>query len=237
MNQPYILDTFKGAVTGALLLTLLCATFSVLFEPFSSRAAVDTDTFTVRQEITSEISFIATAADVTMSPSIPGITGGTAAGTTSVRVSTNDTAGYNMTIDFSNTVAMQGETQSGQILNYTPGTTSCASGCQPDYTFSVGANTGEFAYSVTASTSADVDPTFADNGVNVCGFGGSQNNEGVCWLNPSTTAETIINRSSDTTSSGATTSLHFRVELTSNPSPAIPEDFYTATATLTATTN
>jgi hypothetical protein len=49
----------------------------------------------------------------------------------------------------------------------------------------------------------------------------------------STSNYRIINRSTPA-GEGATTSMTFRVQVPSSPSPALDEDFYTATATLTA---
>lgn len=226
----HIATAFLATVVAT---AMLLASFT-WFEPVVSRAA--TDIFLVTQAVTAEISFNASTTDVTMSPSIGGVAGGTATGQTQVIVTTNNTNGYNMTIGFSTSTAMQGDTLGGEIGNYTP-----ASATVPDYNFSVGANSAEFAYSVTASTSADVDQTFLDNGADTCGTGAT-NGLNTCWAAPSTTAgvataETIITTSSATPPSGSTSTVKFQVQITANPSPAVPVDTYTATATLTATTN
>ncbi|MCD5381966.1 MAG: hypothetical protein LR017_01470 [Candidatus Pacebacteria bacterium] len=221
-----------------LIVAVIGITSYVVLEPVVGRAAADSDFFEITQSITAEISFDTTATDVTMSPTIPGISGGTANGNATVVVSTNNTSGYNMTIQFATGTAMQGDSEGGVINNYSP-----ASASVPDYNFSIGGSgtPGEFAYSVQASTSSDVDPTFLDNGA-ACGAG-SNNTFDRCWFNASTTdgstpiAETIINRSTETPASGSTTTIHFRVSVPSNPSPLLQADTYTATATLTATTN
>lgn len=207
--------------------SFLC--FTVL-EPVVGRA-VD-DTFIITQEITDEISFLITADDVSMSPSIAGLTGGTANGSTSFVIISNSASGHTVDLAFSSTTAMNGNTTSGYINNYTP-----ASAGVPDYTFGIGGagTPGEFAYSVTASetpTTAGIDASFLNNGA-ACNTG-STSSAGNCWLNPSTTAERIITRSSVTGYGTATTTLSFRVSLPSNPNPVIPGDTYTATATLTA---
>jgi len=192
------------------------------------------DQFTVTQTVTAEISFATPASDITMDGSIAGITGGTANGQTQVAVSTNNSTGYTMSIISSSTPAMQGNTQGGYINDYTVSTTT---GMEPDYTFSVGVNTAEFGYTVSASTTSDLDQSFKDDGIG-CNTGSSDTSgSSSCWMSPSSTAYTIINRSSSTAVSGATSTIYFRVQITANPSPSVPEDTYTATTTLTATTN
>lgn len=220
------------ALALTLVVSLVLMVSYVLVEPTVSRSQVY-DQFTISQTVTAEISFVATAADVVMDTTIPGITGGTANGSTQVRVYTNDSSGYTMTIAASGTPAMQGTTQGGSIPNYTPAVANV-----PDYTHSVGANTGEFAYTVSASTTSDLAQKFLDNGSNACNTG-SADTSGVstCWYGLSTAATSTINRATPTAASGATTTIFFRTQITSNPSPSIPEDIYVATTTLTATTN
>lgn len=197
-------------------------------EPAITRAI--TDDFTVSQSVTAEIAFSSNAADVTLGPSIPGLSGGTANGETDVRIKTNNPAGYNLGISFSTTTAMQGNEFGGEIPNYTPSSTTT-----PDFAFSVGANTGEFAYTVEAEESADLVSSFLDDG-GTCGAGSTDTADS-CWEAPSTTVNTVVNRTSVTDSDGASTTLKFRVQLTADPDPVIPADTYTATATLTAVMN
>ncbi len=134
------------AFVVALLVIAFGMTTFFAFEPSVGRTA--TDDFTVTQSVTSEISFLAQATDVTMSPNIGGLTGGLSSGTTTVRVLTNNIEGYNMTIGFASTtanpgIAMNGITQGGYIANYTSAATDT-----PDFVFSVAANAAEFAYSI-----------------------------------------------------------------------------------------
>lgn len=209
-----------GALIGAMLMIIYLA-----FEPIISRAV--TDQFEVTQEITGEISFGTAAADVTMTPAIASISGGTSTGATQVVVSTNSITGYTMDISFSSSTAMNQQNGSSSIPNYTP-----ASAGTPDFTFAVAANAAEFGYSVEASTTLDVDQTFRDDTAS-CGTG-SNNSADSCWMNPSTTDERIINRSTIPPASGATTTVKFQLVVNANPNPSLPADFYTATATLTA---
>lgn len=226
MYSKLPVSVFNSFVAAACLLSVVTLSF-MLLEPTVSRAIVDVHKVT--QSVTAEISFLSIPSDVVMSPALAGITGGSAAGTSTVRVLTNNDTGYNMTLSFSTTTAMRRNGGGGTIANYTP-----AGAGVPDFAF---ANEvyGQFAYTVSASTTADMDASFLDNG-GTCNIGAA-NASGRCWLNPSTTAETIINRTTATLSSGATTSISFRVHIPSSPVPAISEGTYVATATLTALVN
>jgi len=230
-----MLQTIKNSMSvvlaGVVISGLLAATF-VLAEPTVSRAV--SDSFVVTQTILSEIAFVASTTDVTMDASIGGLTGGTANGTTTVAVNTNNTAGYNMTLYFDDTPAMNQNGGTGYIDNYSPTTPGT-----PDFTFNDTAEVfSQFGYRVTGAQAADVDPTFQDNGVDTCGTG-SSNTYGACWYNPtaSTSPETIINRSTPTPVGGSTTTLNFRIYVPTNPNPQVPSGTYTATATLTAVVN
>lgn len=228
MNLTYISRSAWSALVATLLVSLLVLASFFMLEPAVGRAQV-TDTFEVTQQITAEIAFLTTANDVTMSPSIAGLTGGTSNGSASVRVNTNNSAGYNMTIAFSSTTAMILDGGGGVINNYAPASTT-----NPDYTFA-NETFAQFAYTVVASTSADLDLSFRDNG-SACGVS-TGNTVNTCWFDPDDAAEVIINRSTETALSGSTSTVAFRVNVPSNPSPAVPTGFYTATATLTATVN
>lgn len=232
MTHTHVLRAAKNALVATLIIAVFGVFSYFAFEPTVGRAVTSNPhDFLVQQTITDEISFLVEAADVTMVGSIQGLTGGYATGTTYAVVQTNDPDGYSMTLSFSTTTAMQGEATTGVINNYTPATPSTA-----DFNWIDNSTGGaaEFGYSVSASTTSDIDPTFQDNGAS-CGAGGADNIL-KCWLNPSTTAETIINRAT-AAATGATTTLRFKVAVPSAPSPSLPADLYTATGTLTATNN
>ncbi len=211
-----------ATIASAVVLTIVML-FSLL-EPTLSLAI--TDEFIVRQQITDEISFLVPAADVTMVGAIAGITGGNATGTTYVVVRTNNSAGYTMDISFSTTSAMRGEV-SNSVAIHDYGTSTAA---EPTFAFTA-SSSAQFAYSVTASTTTDIDPSFLNNGSS-CNVG-SGSTVDACFKGPTASNFRIINRTTDA-GSGATTTLRFKVNVPSNPSPAVTEDFYTATATLTA---
>lgn len=235
MNRTRILHNVRSAFVATVLVGALGALSFFAFEPQVGHGQI-TDDFTVTQQITNEISFNVTAADVTMVGTIAGLTGGYATGTTVVSVNTNNATGYNMTLDFFDNATNHSMTASSTdagadvINDYTP-----ASAGVPDFAWVDNASGGaaEFGYTVRASTTGEVDPSFRNNG-SACNTGSSETDDR-CWLNPTTTPETIINSSASNSSS--TTTLKFKVAVPNNPSPALPSGFYTATATLTATTN
>jgi hypothetical protein len=227
MNATYITHQAQKSLALALIFTVLLATGFFVVEPTMSRAAASaTDVFTIRQEITDEISFLVAAADVTMVGSIQGVSGGTATGTTFAVIRSNSNSGFTMDVAFSNNPAMRGETTlSNSIRDYG------VPGAEPTFAFNA-STSAQFAYTVAASTTSDLDPSFLNNGTN-CNTGASYT-AAACWKGPSTSNFRIINRATSAPS-GATTTLTFRVTVPSNPTPSLDEDFYTATATLTAT--
>lgn len=205
--------------------SLFLAVLVPVLEPQLANAVEDQ--FTVSQSVTSEITFLTPATDVTLA-SIPGLTGGTSSGETQVVVSTNSATGYTMTIKASNTPAMVGNVLGGTIADYTPTSSSI-----PDFAFSV-PSSAEFAYSVSASTTSDLAQKFKDNG-STCNTGSSDTSgSSSCWFGLSTTATSTITRSTATAASGATTTIYFQLKI--NPG-TVTQDTYVATTTLTATAN
>jgi hypothetical protein len=190
--------------------------------------ATSTSQFTISQTVGPEISFATPATNVTMAPALGGVTGGDATGTTQVVVFTNDHLGYQMTIQASSSVGMIGNTNpANSIPAYVPGTAGV-----PDFNFTVPANAARFGYTVEASTTAEATAFFKNNGT-ICNAGAA-NGLGHCWLNATTTPFFVIDTSAATVASGSTSTLKFHVKINANPAPAIPDDAYVATTTLTA---
>ena len=211
----------------ALALTVGVVLLFVLFEPVVTRSATATDDFTVSQEILAEISLTLGTTTVEMTGPIGGVTGGNATGTNYAVVRAN--SGYTITLEFENDPAMLGDnTGSTGIVDYSP------VGAQPDYDF-VPSTSAVFAYTVASEPSADLAPAFKD-AAGACGTGGAGFTPNRCWQGPSASPYTVVNRSTHTGTGTATTTFTFVVNVPNNPNPAVPADFYTATATLTATT-
>lgn len=245
MNTITIKDLkVKQQALMSLLVTLVAA-FILLVAYFVIEPrvgmAVNSNDFSITQNIGAEISFAATVANVTASGTLSGLSGGNATGTAVAVVRTNNTNGYYMDISFSDTdadgTAMRrelGGTNSGSIKNYS--TTTYNRMVTPSYGFSFASTASMFAYTVTASDTNDIAQNFLHNGSTACGVG-STTTADVCWMAPTTTAYRIIETGSPAVSTGATTSIKFRIYVPNNPSPSLENGFYTATATLTAVNN
>jgi hypothetical protein len=162
---------------------------------------------------------ISAVADVTMSPSLGGLTGGTSNGSTSVTVTTDNPAGYYLTYEASTSPAMQSPLDT--IDDYDEGVDA-------DFSFAVVANEARFGFSPSGS---DITTAFKDNGA-LCGGGGTLDTALACWAGLATTPITIAQSSSANHPSGTETELYFRVGVGSGA--GILDGLYTATTTLTA---
>ena len=169
------------------------------------------------QQMTTTFLSMTTPSDVSMSPNIPGISGGTANGSTTVTITTDSSAGYTLTLHASQSPAMQKGGDS--IADYVAGT--------PSFSFAVGVSDAYFGYSPEG---ADIATAFKDD-TGVCG-GGSFDTSLACWDGLSTSPEEIARRTSANTPNGSTTTVNFRVGVGS--SVVQTAGVYTATTTLTA---
>lgn len=156
--------------------------------------------------------------NVTLSPSLGGLTGGTSNGATSFTATTDSYAGYQVTIAASTSPAMQ--SGSATIADYAPG------GGIPDFTFSVAANQSRFAFSPEG---VDIPVRYQDNGVSCNAAGGDTTLS--CWDGLSTAPLLIASRTSANHPSGTETELKFRVGI--GASSAQREGVYSATTTVT----
>lgn len=215
-------------MASSLILSLLFVTFFLAEPSISHGQASDTAQFTVQQTITGESSFLVNPSDITMNGSIAGVTGGQATGTTQFVVTSNNSSGYYVEIDFfdnSTEEAMLGDSTLSESIRDYDGVV----GVQPSFGYTA-SSASQFAYTVTSSTTADTDPSFLDNST-LCGTGGSNQTADRCWMAPSTTAYRIVDRSSAAIS-GATSTIKFNVTVPSGATPVPVADTYTATVTL-----
>ena len=208
----------------------LVASFSFLIlEPELVNAVGDS--VVVTQAVSAEIT-ISSPADVTMSSSIPGVTGNLGSprtASTTWTVVTNNTTGFIMTLAASTSPAMQLD----GTYNFSDYSTATTTVNVPDYTWgSPSSAVAEFGYSVEPATVAYTATAFKDDGA-ACNTG-ALNTVDKCWLNASTTALTAINRTTETLSSGEAEKVKFQAE---SNAKYLKEGNYTATITATATMN
>jgi len=158
------------------------------------------------------------ASNVTMSPSIAGLTGGTANGQTTFTVTTDNPAGYSATIIAAASPALNNLYAS--FADYTP------SGADPDYTFSNISTASSFAFTPEG---ADISSRYKNSGA-TCAIG-SGDTSNACWDGLSTSNKTIAVRNSPNTPLGTVTTIKFRAE--SGSSHVQDDGIYTATTTIT----
>lgn len=168
-------------------------------------------------------SFISLSAipDVVMVPNLGGVIGGTSTGSTAFVVTTDNAAGYSVTIRASTSPALR--SGSNTIADYVP------AGGVPDFIFTTGATSSHFAYSPEG---IDIALRFQDAG-SVCGVSGSDT-QGRCFDGLSLTPVEIARRTTANHPGGSTTTVQFRVGIGGNVS--VPEGVYRATTTITAIT-
>lgn len=161
---------------------------------------------------------LATTGDVVMTPNLPGLTGGTSNGSTTLTVITDNPAGYSLTIEAENNPAMQSSTET--IADYN-------AGADPDFSFSIGSIDAHFGFSPEG---VDISQSWRDFG-GACNTG-SGDTTLACWDGLSTTATVIAEGIGANHPAGATTTVSFRVGIGS--AAGVVAGVYTATTTVTA---
>jgi len=182
----------------------------------------DSASFSLRagyQQMQSVFISLAGGVDVTLSPSLPGITGGESNGSTTFTVITDSPAGYTLTVAAAESPAMQ-RGDGASISNYTPTSTA-------DFAFTIPSASAEFGFTPQG---VDVVSAFLDNGV-TCGVG-STDTPLACWAPVATSAIQIAQGVGANHPTGATTSVHYRVAISNGA--VVPAGLYTATTTVTA---
>lgn len=204
--------------------TVVLSLFLVLsfgFFPFLEAGlalAANSATVTAREQVTAEIAITVGSNALTMSPAIPGMTGGTGTASTQVTIITNNKEGYNVTLAAtSGPAAMQGDATEDYFIDYqssAPETwVDTNAGGQSQFGFGItNGSAGNTATGYTSCPSADS-----------------------CFFKATTTPKNIYTTTGDTTAAGDSFTLKFRAHLPANPNPQLTEDWYTATTTLTVT--
>ena len=186
-------------------------------------SAANPETVIARQEVTAELSRTVASTTMVLLPSIPGLTGGTGNASTTVNIITNNVQGYSVTIQASTTGldgAMKGDTAGGYFVDY--GATTAET-----WSNTTSGQASQFGFGITNTSLSSA------NGAS--GYGTCASYEACFSKAPTTTPKTIVSVNNDTPAAGDTFQLKFRAHIPANTSPAVPEDWYTATTTLTAT--
>ena len=170
------------------------------------------------QQLQASFLSLAGTDSVMLTPSLPGLTGGQSNGSTSAIVTTDNSAGYQLSIAAAIDPALQDGT-GNSIADYTPAGFA-------DFIFTIASGAAEFGYSVGGD---DVVSGFQHNGT-TCGIG-MMITAANCWTGL-TTVPTVVAQGSANQPIGATTTIRFRVEIDSEAS--VPAGVYIATTTVTA---
>lgn len=161
---------------------------------------------------------VSLSGNVTLLPNIPSLGGGVADGTGSWTVTTDNLAGYSMSIRASTSPALV--SGANNFPDYVP------AGAAPDFTFSTPAASSRFGFTPEG---ADIVQQYRDNGA-VCNAGGGDT-AAACWSGLSTSPITIADSALANHPSGSLTSVHFRAA--SGASNVQAGGSYAATTTLT----
>jgi len=164
--------------------------------------------------------------DVTMSPTIPGVSGGIGNGSVFWTVTTDNLAGYSFYVRAGATPALVSSGNPSAFFDdYTPT-------ASPDYAWQVDSTKAEFGFTPEG---ADIVQKFRDNGVS-CNAG-TFDTPDACWYNfiASDPGELIARSAVSNHPTGVATTV--KVEAQSNTSHLQEEGTYQATITVTALAN
>jgi len=164
---------------------------------------------------------ISSPSDLLMS-SMSGLSGGSSEGTMSWNVTTDNTAGYTMSIASTTTPALKSATDS--LADYVP------AGANPDYNFTNAPDNSSFGFSPEGT---EASPRFRDNG-SVCGTGGTLETPDKCWDGLSTTPKVMAGSTSSNIPNGSAATVRFRAESGANHIQSSGQ--YNVVVVVTATT-
>ena len=160
--------------------------------------------------------------DVTLTPDIGGVSGGTANGSATWTVLTDNAGGYSLSIEADTSPALQSGTD--DFTDYIP-----VSG-NPDFDWLVDSANSEFGFTPEGS---HIIQKYKDDGDN-CNAGTNDTPDS-CWYNLSTSNETIGQSYLANHPSGTNTTVKFRAQ--SGSSHVQQAGTYTSTVTLTVISN
>jgi hypothetical protein len=153
---------------------------------------------------------------------ISGLLGGTGDASSTWLVTTNNPAGYTLSVRAATSPALKAP--NAGILDYVP------AGADPDFAFTSPATTSQFGFTPEGG---DIVSRFRDNG-SVCNSGSSDTTD-KCWTGFSTTSQSVASSPSSNHPYGAETTLKYRVKIgASTIQDSSPS--YSASITVTAVT-
>lgn len=212
-------------------LTLLFVGSGILFEPEALSGATASDAVTLTQVVGTGLA-IGDCANTNFNPANrSGIGDDTVASASCTwNVKTANAAGFNMTLAASTDPALciLAGCATASFAEYTE-----VNSGTPDFTWDVPVTAAEFGYTVEPASAGDTVQKFLDNG-SACGVG-TLNGTDTCWIDFSTSAFTVINRTSATGSGGHNEVVKFWNEIGS--SVVQQSGTYQATIIATVTDN
>lgn len=154
---------------------------------------------------------------------VNGFSGGISNGSTTWRVTTDNSTGYSLSIKAADSPAMLGQLNGSFIPDYVPATSA------PDFTFSVGSAAAAFAYTPEGS---DIVQRYQDNGT-ACNVGSGATTD-ACWDGFTTSNVEVAASSLANMPSGTDTTIKYRVGI--GATRFLDSGVYEATIVVTATT-
>lgn len=145
---------------------------------------------------------LSSPSDLALTP-IGGISGEGSEGTMSWTVTTDNFAGYSMSINVTSVPALRSATDS--FDDYSP------TSSDPDYNFSIASTTSEFGFSPEG---VDTSTRFKDNGTS-CNTGTNET-QAKCWDGLTVSPKTIFQRTTSNQTGGSTATVRFRAESGAN---------------------
>lgn len=146
------------------------------------------------------ISFSVSTSSVELLPSIGGLTGGTATGSYTATVITDNPAGYSLYVNASTSPALKSGSYS--FADYT------SAGVDPDYNWLINSTDSEFGFTPEGT---DIVQKFKDNGSDTCAVS-TNDTADKCWYNLSTSNENISQTYSSNHPLGTQTTIKLQVQ-------------------------
>lgn len=235
------IKSIKKALSLTLIISFVTISGYIFLEPqltsgkwvtiFGYQASAATSSTGISLTVTGEIN-ITCSSTAALSPNMAGISGGTATGTFTCTVTTNDSSGYNLKLKKDQLLLTGAGGADSQFSDYATATAST------DWTWdTTAAGEEEFGFCVnTAASTTDIRAKHLDDGAANCATGASVT-EWHCWHHIPTdpSDEEVANRTSPTPSVGV--AIDFGLRATAGASNHLTEGTYTSTSTATAVVN